>query len=361
MSAPGLPADATQALPEPADGRARKAPRRLRARIIRLPANTDWRARLAAAEAAAEAEFRDARAPAWSQTFRASSRIAAAMVWTVLGFLVQPVLLACGRATGKWGARIYHAVLARIFGLRLRRLGRDAQRPPSAARLRGLVQAARRRGKAPPAITAGRRPVIYVANHQSWLDIVALGGLLGAAFVAKEEVGTWPLIRTVARLGRTLYVSRRRQATGAEANLLKARLSGGDSLILFPEGTTNDGGRVLPFRSAFLALAESPEPPLIQPVTLVYDRLDGLPVGKKHHALFAWVGDVSIARHAWALLGHQSFRATVVFHPVIDPKVTKGRKALAEACHRTVALAAAQLRQGRQPSAIAPVTAAIVA
>jgi len=341
-----------QADPASAEGK-RKGPRRLRSRLIRLPANTDWRARLAAADAAAEAEFLDARRPAWSRAFRAGLRVGLALAWTLLGFLIQPVLLALGRSSGRWGAKAYHRVLARIFGLRLRRIGRDAGRPPSPARLRGLIQAASRRGKPPPALPTRRRPVIYVANHQSWLDIVALGGVLGASFVAKEEVGTWPMIRTVARLGRTLYVSRRRQATATETSALSLRLQGGESLILFPEGTTNDGGRVLPFRSAFLALAETEDPPLIQPVTLVYDRLDGMPIGKKHHFLFAWVGDVSIARHAWNLLGHQSCRATLVFHPALDPATLPGRKPLAEATFRIVSGAAAQLRQGRQPGSIA--------
>ena len=97
--------------------------------------------------------------------------------------------------------------------------------------------------------TGERRPVVFVSNHSSWLDVPVLGGRLDACFVSKDEVSGWPVVSTVARLGRTVFVSRRRGATGNERDSMRGRLAAGDNLILFPEGTTSDGSRVMPFRS----------------------------------------------------------------------------------------------------------------
>ena len=127
-------------------------------------------------------------------------------------------------------------------------------------------------------------------NHSSWLDVVVLGGRVEACFIAKDEVRRWPLIGLVAKLGRTVFVSRARASTGRERDDMHARLVAGDNLILFPEGTTSDGSRVMDFRSSFLAAALAPvtadgRPPLLQPVSVVYDRLAGLPTGRSSRPL----------------------------------------------------------------------------
>ncbi len=106
------------------------------------------------------------------------------------------------------------------------------------------------------------RPVMFVSNHSSWVDIPVLGGVLPACFVAKGEVAGWPLIGTVARLGRTVFISRNRGAMAREAEMMPGGGGAGDNLILFPEGTTSDGSRVLPFRTSFFAAAVGPPPPL---------------------------------------------------------------------------------------------------
>ena len=193
-------------------------------------------------------------------------------------------------------ARLYWASLCRLLGLRVRVIGRPA-RPDG-------------------------RPVVFASNHSSWLDILALGGVLEACFIAKEEVGRWPVIRTVARLGRTVFVSRRPADTGRERNAMRDRLDAGDNLILFPEGTSSDGSRVLPFRSVFFSVAEA-QPgrscPLIQPVSIVYDQLGGLPIGRASRPVFAWYGDMDLASHFWRLAQHRGLRATVLLHAPVDP------------------------------------------
>ena len=96
--------------------------------------------------------------------------------------------------------------------------------------------------------------VLYVSNHVSWVDIVVMGATLPASFVAKHEVGTWPVIKWLANLQRTVYVSRDRKTADKERKAMQERLSRGDSLILFPEGTTSDVNMVMRFKSALFSI-----------------------------------------------------------------------------------------------------------
>jgi 1-acyl-sn-glycerol-3-phosphate acyltransferase len=248
---------------------------------------------------------------------RAVRRIASAFVWTLISIPIQSLLLMLpGRGKIRF-ARIYHRVLCWLIGLRVRVVG-----TPSAA-----------------------PSVLFVANHSSWLDILVLGSVLEAAFVAKAEIARWPLVRTVARLGRTVFVSRKRNQTGREADAMRQRLREGGSLILFPEGTSSDGSRVLPFRSSFLAVAQDAQQ--IQPVSLVYDRLGGLPACRRDRPLFAWYGDMDIATHFWRIARRSGARATVLLHEPIDAASFPDRKALTRAVCEVVAEGAALLRQNR--------------
>lgn len=248
--------------------------------------------------------------------------------WTILGALVQGVMLVLPGHGKVVVPRLYWAVMCGIIGLKVRVIGAPARR------------------------TADGRPVVYVSNHSSWLDILVLGGRLDACFTAKQEVGRWPVIGTVARLGRTVYIRRQRSSTGRERDEMRARLADGDNLILFPEGTTSDGSRVLTFRSAFLSIAELPAnaegmPPIVQPVSVVYDRLAGLPTGRASRPVFAWYGDMDIGSHYWRLAQHRGMRATVLLHTPLDPRHFPNRKALAQAIWKAAADGAATLRQNR--------------
>ena len=197
------------------------------------------------------------------------------------------------------------------------------------------------------------RPVIFVSNHSSWVDVPVVGAVLPAAFVAKGEIEGWPVVRTIARLGRTVFVSRQRGSTARERDAMLAVLARGDNLILFPEGTSSDGSRVLPFRSSFFAVAEGKgiaDPsrrPLIQPVSVVYDRLNGLPAGRSSRPVFAWYGDMDLASHFWRMTQHLDMRVTVLLHAPLDPATFPDRKSLAQAVWQTVADGASMLRQNR--------------
>ena len=225
-------------------------------------------------------------------------------------------------------SRLYWAIITRLIGIQVRIIGAAAER-------------------------AGGRAVIYVSGHSSWIDVPVLGGILKGRFVAKGDVATWPIIGTIARLGRTVFVSRSRASTVKELDAMRLALQAGDNLILFPEGTSSDGSRVLPFRTAFFAVAEAAaggDPgnlPLIQPVSVVYDRLGGLPAGRASRPVFAWYGDMDIASHFWRLTQHIGLRATVVLHRPLDPARFSDRKALSQAVWQIVADGASTLRQNR--------------
>lgn len=298
-------------------------PRRLRTpRLIRPPRVLDWRAHMAEAEEAAERDFLRSGRATPMKIARAVRRVSAVLLWILVAIPIQAVCLALPGRPKIWFARTFWAMQCRLVGLRVRVIGEVARAP------------------------AGRA-VVFVSNHSSWLDIAALGGVLEACFVAKREVSEWPIVRRVARLGRTVFVSRRRGETARERDEMRARLAAGDNLILFPEGTTSDGCRVLPFRSAFFSAVEGETPPIVQPVTVVYDLLAGLPAGRRTRPVLAWYGDMDIGSHFWRLTQHRDYRVTIVLHRPVEPADFPDRKALAAACWQAVAEGAAALRQNR--------------
>lgn len=149
------------------------------------------------------------------------------------------------------------------------------------------------------------RPVLIVANHVSWLDIPVLSAVAPLSFIAKKEVGTWPVISSLARLQRTVFVDRtRRTAVGEVASEMRRRLDAGDVLVLFAEGTSTDGNRVMPFKTALFsaAFSEANDNACVQTLSLTYTRLHGIPLGRSDRSLVGWYGDMEMGDHAWALL-----------------------------------------------------------
>lgn len=151
------------------------------------------------------------------------------------------------------------------------------------------------RGAPPPAGTGA----LIVANHVSWLDIGVIGAERELAFVAKSEVGEWPVVGFLANLQRTLYIDRqRRSATAGMAATMGARIANGEEVVLFAEGTTGDGTRILPFRSSLLGAAHQAMGAMhgrcdqqVYPLTLTYTGWQGLPGGRGGRASLAWYGD----------------------------------------------------------------------
>ena len=219
-----------------------------------------------------------------------------------------------------WFARVYWRGVGWFVGLKLRVIGQPTD----------------------------HRPTLFIANHCSWLDIVSLGSALPACFIAKAEIAQWPGISVVAKLGRTIFVSRNRQAVAQEQILLAARLQAGDNIILFPEGTTSDGNRVRAFGSAFFTLAVQEPHPWVQSVTVVYDEIEGQPVRRFDRQLVAWHGDMDLWPHLKQLLRRGGLRATIRFGDPVQPGTYADRKAISAAMEQQISSQAAMLRQGRK-------------
>lgn len=184
---------------------------------------------------------------------------------------------------------------------------------------------------------AAGRPVLLISNHTSWLDIPVLSAVAPVSFVAKREVGTWPFVSALARLQRTVFVDRdRKSAAGQSANEIAQRLTQGDTVVLFAEGTSSDGNRVLPFLTSLFGAVKPPSgtagPPadtVVQTISLAYTRLHGLPLGFADRAHVGWYGDMEMTSHAWALLQAGPLDAAIRIGRPIPLSDFPDRKALA--------------------------------
>lgn len=202
----------------------------------------------------------------------------------------------------------------------------------------------------------GGGPVLFVANHVSYLDIVVLGSLVRAFFIAKGEVAGWPGFGFLARIARTVFVDRRPGASARERDNIRRRLDEGGSLILFAESTSTDGNRVLPFKSALFAVAEAAvtgadgvaRPLPVQPVSIAYTRLDGLPLCRAFRPYLAWYGDMTLAGHLLRALGLGRVTVEVMFHPPTTLTGQGSRKELALHCHTVVTHGLTRMLAGRQ-------------
>jgi 1-acyl-sn-glycerol-3-phosphate acyltransferase len=223
----------------------------------------------------------------------------------------------------------YHRCCCRILGLRV-----ECRGPQSA-----------------------RHPTLYVSNHASYFDIEVLGSLIAGSFVAKREVAHWPLFGWLAKLQGSVFIERRGKQAADHRNEMGARLEAGDDLILFAEGTSGDGNRVLPFKSALFSVASvrpGGQPLAVQPVSIAYTKLDGVPMGRYLRPFFAWYGDMDLAGHLWQAVGFGRVTVEVEFHPVVTIDEFASRKALCAHCQARVAEGVAAALAGRPRGQPAP-------
>jgi lyso-ornithine lipid O-acyltransferase len=218
--------------------------------------------------------------------------------------------------------RSYDRFLTRLFGMRIRVIGTPVQ----------------------------GEGVLMVANHTSYLDILALGGVANVSFIAKSEVQGWFFFGLMAKLHETVFVERAKRAkVGQARDQLRERLLAGDALVLFPEGTSNDGNRVLPFKSALMGAVEAqlgtgadgkPRYVSVQPVSIAYVGFQGMPMGRENRPLFAWYGDMDLIPHLWEGVTSGPIDLVIEFHPPMTVDSVGGRKVLA-------ARAEAMIRDGQ--------------
>lgn len=267
-------------------------------------------------------------------TFRAGFILAVFVAVTLVLLLPQWLLIKLDLPGWRALAHRYHRFICRLFGVRVSVVG---------APLRGGV--------------------LLTANHTGWLDIPILSSVTPVSFVSKSEVGQWPFFGTLARFQRTIFIHRKRSQALEDRDNIRRRLTSGDALVLFPEGTSSDGNRVLPFRSALFSAAELPlgedalhrtiHPP-VQPVSVAYVRLHGMPMGRETRPFFAWYGDMELVPHLWEAFKTGPIDVTVEFHPPLTIDEAGGRKALAARCEAAVRDGLVRALAGAEASAAPP-------
>lgn len=199
------------------------------------------------------------------------------------------------------------------------------------------------------------RATLLVSNHISWTDIVAIGSVADVTFVAKREVGDWFFVGMMARLQRTIFVDRtRRSDAGRTTREMAAHLAGGNAVLLFAEGQSDIGTHVLPFRSALVGAAQhamieaGAKDVLIQPLTIAYTRLGGLPVGRNERSLIAWIKSKSIRQNISEILGGPVKEVTVAFGVPRPLSETDDRKLVTKAAEDDVRAMLVALNRGQK-------------
>lgn len=188
----------------------------------------------------------------------------------------------------------------------------------------------------------GDVPTLVLSNHVSWLDIPVIGSLHPLSFVAKSEVATWPGVGFLATLQRSMFIDRqRRKATAEVSDALAHRLVKGEVIVLFAEGTTGDGNRLLPFRSSLVGAAQaalasdSAVRVMLQPLAVAYTRRSGMPVTRRDRPFLAWYGDMELGPHLGQFLLGDAIDVEVTWgEPIPFNGNRKEATALAEAAVR---------------------------
>lgn len=257
-------------------------------------------------------------------TPRAAAILGSFFALTIPLMPVQAVLVRISTRAARRFPHWYHRKVCRILGVTLKIDGDVAQ----------------------------HKPVLLVCNHTSWLDIPVLSAVAPVSFVAKKEVGSWPFVSSLARLQRTVFVDRtRRHATGDVADEISTRLATGDTIVLFAEGTSSDGNRVLPFKTSLFGAVKGRNTrdtdAVVQTCAIVYSHHHGLPLSRAERSEIAWHGDMEMQTHAWSILKGGPLTATIRISAPIALSEFKDRKHLASHSERAVRRTVVAILRGR--------------
>lgn len=190
---------------------------------------------------------------------------------------------------------------------------------------------------------AASKPTLLLSNHISWMDIPAIGSIVPISFVAKAEVGRWPIVSTLAKLQKTIFVDRTRKTdTGRVVNEMSDRMSEGRGVVLFAEGTSDIGSHVLPFRSALVGATQAAMKAgeaseiYIQPMCIAYTKLNGLPISRAERTKIAWVGDMGLTDNMSDILLSGTKSVSIMFGEPMLIEGTTDRKKITQQAHAQV-------------------------
>ncbi len=180
--------------------------------------------------------------------------------------------------------------------------------------------------------------VLYIANHVSWFDIICLGTLLDARFIAKKEVSKMGIFGFLAKLSNTFFIDNENKNKIIEYNnSIQKKLQEGENFIIFPEGTTSDGNGIISFKSSMLECAFDDNNKInIQPISICYSKLNNIPMGIYLRRNIAWVGDTSMVAAMVNFLRSGRITVDIVFHDTMSINNFDNRKDLAVYCERKI-------------------------
>jgi 1-acyl-sn-glycerol-3-phosphate acyltransferase len=264
-------------------------------------------------------------APRW--TAAAAAKIALIALACLVALPAHGLILRFAPRQGLLLPRHFHRFVCKVLGVRITVVGEP---PPR------------------------RERTLIVANHVSWLDIPVIGARRPVSFIAKSEIAGWPVISHLARLQRTIFIDRgRRGDTAGVSAAVGERLVNGDDIVLFAEGTTGDGSRILPFRSSLLGAVKQALGPegegeiLVQPLAVLYTGRHGLPGGRHGRAELAWTGDIALAPHLAAVLSGGPIDVSLVWGDPMRLGANHSRKEAARLAEEAVRAAARRTFRGR--------------
>jgi len=233
-------------------------------------------------------------------------RTIAFLGWTLL--LVPPYLLifCLGRHVRRPMVQLWHRGVCALIGMKVTCYGKPSQ----------------------------NKRVLLAGNHVSYLDIPIIASCLDVTFVAKAEVADWPLFGFLAQIAQTAFIERKPSKARKQKVKLKQRILSGERLMIFPEGTSSPGNKVLPYKSALFEMVmenDLRETCLVQPVTLAFCRTrHHQPLNNTERDYFAWYGDMTLAPHLWDVFCLGGVEVDVIFHAPALAADFKDRKALAQ-------------------------------
>jgi lyso-ornithine lipid O-acyltransferase len=197
------------------------------------------------------------------------------------------------------------------------------------------------------------RATLIVSNHISWTDIIAVGSKADVTFVAKSEIQKWFFVGFMASLQRTLFVDRKRRGdTHRASREMGKRMASGRAVLLFAEGQSDIGTHVLPFRSALIGAAQHAMEEagagevMIQPLTIAYTKLQGLPVGRTDRSFIAWIKSKSVKQNIREILTGGTREVTLAFGTPRPLTAGTDRKALAKQTENEVRRMLVALNRG---------------
>ena len=200
----------------------------------------------------------------------------------------------------------YHKICRRIFGIKIKTFGK----------------------------VSVNFPILLISNHASYLDIIILGSLFKTSFVAKREVEKWPLFGILAKLQNTIFIDRKISSLKIQENKIIKHLNKKKNLVIFPEGTSSDGNKVLPFKSSLFNIFEKNlnAKISIQTITIIYKKINGIDMNRIDRKNITWHSDMDLIPNIFNVLKKLSIEVEIIFNKEFVPNKGYDRKKLALHC-----------------------------